>query len=120
MRNNQVPWSIVIMLCATATASYICRVNISTAGPLLMKEFKLSQPAMGRIFSALILGYALFQAPAGALADRWGARKVLMFVSWLWVAITVIQIFINWGPFQTSTTIALLSFMTIRFLLGIR
>jgi ACS family glucarate transporter-like MFS transporter len=107
------------MLCATATASYICRVNISTAAPLLMKEFHLSQPEMGRIFSALILGYALFQAPAGMLADRWGARRILMIFAWFWVAITILQIFVNWGPFHTTTAVALISFMAIRFLLGI-
>jgi MFS transporter, ACS family, glucarate transporter len=119
MNNNRVPWNIVFMLCATATASYICRVNISTTGPLIMKEFHLSQPEMGRIFSALILGYALFQAPAGALADRWGARLILMFFAWFWVAITILQIFVNWGPFHTSSAAALISFMVIRFSLGI-
>ena len=119
MRKEQVPWNIVIMLCATATASYICRVNISTAAPLLMKEFHLSQPEMGRIFSALILGYALFQAPAGALADHWGARRILMIFAWFWVAITILQIFVNWGPFHTTTAVALISFMVIRFSLGI-
>jgi MFS transporter, ACS family, glucarate transporter len=119
MRNPQVPWKIVIMLCATATASYICRVNISTAGPLLMKEFHLSQIAMGRLLSAFLLGYALFQAPAGFLADYFGARKVLRIVPWLWVAITILLTLVNWGPFQTSTVIALTSFMTIRLLLGI-
>jgi hypothetical protein len=25
------PWSIVAVLCATATAGYMCRVNVSTA-----------------------------------------------------------------------------------------
>jgi ACS family glucarate transporter-like MFS transporter len=33
---------------------------------------------MGRVFSAFLLGYALTMVPAGALADRWGARVVPM------------------------------------------
>jgi len=119
MRNNQVPWKIVIMLCVTATASYICRVNISTAGPLLIKEFDLSQVAMGRLLSAFLLGYALFQAPAGFLADYFGARKILRIVPWLWIGFTILLTFVNWGPFQTSTAVALMSFMAIRLLLGI-
>ena len=65
------------MLSATATAGYICRVNVSTAGALVMQEFRLSQVEMGRVFSAFLLGYALCQVPGGALADRFGARRVL-------------------------------------------
>ncbi len=109
----------VMLLFATATASYICRVNVSTAGPLLMKEFSLSQVAMGRVFSAFLLGYALFQVPAGALADKWGAPKILGWAAWFWVAITVIQSLTGWGPFQVSAGLALIIFMVSRFLLGV-
>ena len=109
----------VILLSATATASYICRVNVSTAGPLLMKEFGLSQVSMGRVFSAFLLGYALFQVPAGALADKWGAPKILGIAAWFWVALTVIQSVTGWGPFQVSAGIALGIFMVSRLLLGI-
>jgi ACS family glucarate transporter-like MFS transporter len=112
-------WSIVAMLCATATAGYICRVNVSTAGPLLMKEFGLSQIAMGRIFSAFLLGYAFMQVPAGALADRFGARRVLSVATWLWVIITVLQTLTGWGSFASATTTALIVFMVFRLLLGI-
>ena len=55
-------WKMVALLCATATAGYICRVNISIAGPMLMQQFGLSQAQMGFIFSAFLGGYALFQA----------------------------------------------------------
>jgi len=113
------PWPIVAMLCATATAGYICRVNVSTAGPLLMKEFGLSQIEMGRIFSAFLLGYALFQIPSGAIADRIGSRRILSFVAWFWVIITVLQTIVGWGPFQTTAGIAIAAFMLFRFLLGI-
>jgi ACS family glucarate transporter-like MFS transporter len=109
----------VAMLCATATAGYICRVNVSTAAPLLMKEFGLSQIAMGRIFSAFLLGYALFQIPSGAIADRFGARRVLSWVAWLWFILTVFQTFMGWGTFQSTTATALIVFMICRFLLGI-
>ena len=119
MRNNQKPGWIVAMLCATATAGYIVRVNVSTAGPLLMSEFNLSQVTMGRIFSAFLLGYALFQVPAGAMADRWGARRVLTLAAWIWVGITVLLSLVGWGPFQTTAYISLIAFMVIRFFLGV-
>jgi MFS transporter, ACS family, glucarate transporter len=112
-------WGLVLMLCATATASYICRVNVSTAGVLLMKEFGLSQVAMGRVFSAFLLGYALFQVPAGALSDKWGAKRVLSLASWFWVSLTLVQVFIGLGPFQSSGAAAIIAFMISRFILGI-
>jgi ACS family glucarate transporter-like MFS transporter len=113
------PWPIVVMLCATATAGYICRVNVSTAGPMIMKELGLSQIAMGKIFSAFILGYALFQIPSGAIADRFGARKVLSVVTWLWVILTLMQTAVGWGPWQSTTNAAFIAFMAWRFFLGI-
>ena len=107
------------MLCATATAGYICRVNVSTAAPLLMEEFGLSQIEMGRIFSAFLLGYALFQIPSGMIADRLGARKVLSWIAWLWVVLTVLQTLTGSGAFQVTAATALIVFMIFRFLTGI-
>jgi MFS transporter, ACS family, glucarate transporter len=113
------PWPIVAMLCATATAGYICRVNVSTAAPLLMEEFGLSQIAMGRIFSAFLLGYALFQIPAGAVADRYGARRILSWITWLWFMLTIMQTFMGWGSYRMETTVVLVVFILCRLLLGI-
>jgi ACS family glucarate transporter-like MFS transporter len=119
MTTNRTPWGIVALLCATATAGYICRVNVSTAGALLMRDFGLTQVAMGRVFSAFLLGYALFQIPAGALADRWGARRVLAAAAWLWVMATALLVMVGWGPFRTTAGIALTAFIVGRFILGV-
>jgi ACS family glucarate transporter-like MFS transporter len=119
IQSSKKPWPIVAMLCATATAGYICRVNVSTAAPLLMQEFGLSQIAMGRIFSAFLLGYALFQIPAGAIADRYGARRVLSWAAWLWFTLTILQTVVGWGPFQSTLATALIAFMAFRFFIGI-
>ena len=112
-------WSLVTLLCATATASYLCRVNVSVTGALLMGEFNLSQIEMGRVFSAFLLGYALFQVPAGMLADRWGARRILALSAWWWVLATFLQALVGWGPFQASSAAALIAFLILRFVLGV-
>jgi len=119
MTDRSTPWAIVALLSATATAGYICRVNASTAGLLIMKEFALSQPAMGRIFSAFLFGYALFQIPGGALADRQGARRTLLLAAWLWVAVTAAQALVGWGPLTGSTLSAMSLLLFLRFLMGI-
>ena len=84
-------WSLVALLAATATASYLCRVNVSVAGALMMKELALDQIGMGRVFSAFLLGYALCQVPAGMLADRFGARRVLGIAALSWVVATALM-----------------------------
>jgi len=111
-------WGRVGLLCVTATASYLCRVNVSVAGVQLMEEFSLSQVQMGQVFSSFLLGYALFQIPAGALADRWGARRILALASWWWVGTTFLHVAIGWGPLRPGVSGAFTAFLVLRFLLG--
>src|SRR5271157_2403180 len=96
------PWRLVALLSATATASYLCRVNVSVAGVLMMRELGLSQQAMGRVFSAFLVGYALCQIPGGMLADRFGAPRVLGWAALAWVAAT------GWMVGAGASVIALL------------
>jgi MFS transporter, ACS family, glucarate transporter len=112
-------WPMVLMLCFTATAGYICRVNVTIAGPLIMKEFGITQIGMGRIFSAFILGYALFQVPSGMIADKFGARTVLTVTAWLWVLFTSLQVTTGLGLIFTGINAALICLMVWRGLLGI-
>ncbi len=116
---NPRAWLLVALLSATATASYLCRVNVSVAGDLLMREFGLSQVQMGRVFSAFLLGYALFQVPAGMLADRFGARRVLAGAALWWVAGTALLASVGAGPLQLSAGAALTAFLVLRLVLGI-
>lgn len=113
------PWLLVGLLCATATASYLCRVNVSVAGALLMQEFALSQIAMGRVFSAFLLGYALFQVPGGMLADRWGARRVLAGAALAWVAVTGLMALVGRGPVDFGPAATVWTLLVLRFFLGV-
>lgn len=112
-------WWLVGLLFLTATASYLCRVNVSVAGVLMMKEFGLSQVVMGRVFSAFLLGYALFQVPAGMLADRYGARRVLAGAALWWVAGTVLLAAIGWGPLGLGAGAMLTALLVVRFVIGV-
>jgi MFS transporter, ACS family, glucarate transporter len=84
-------WLLVLLLSATATASYLCRVNLSVVGVLVMREFGLTQVQMGPVFSAFLFTYALMQVPAGLAADRWGAPRVLTFAALSWAGATLLQ-----------------------------
>jgi ACS family glucarate transporter-like MFS transporter len=77
------------MLCAISTVSYVERVNVTVVGDDLMRAFQLDQTQMGGIFTAFLLGYALFQLPAGLLTDRVGPRRVLAGALLCWGGLTV-------------------------------
>src|SRR5260370_39394356 len=80
---TSVRWVLVGWMFLVSAIAYLDRVNISIAGPSIAEEFHLSNLELGSVFSAFVLGYAFFQAPGGWLADRPGARRVLMLgVSW--------------------------------------
>jgi len=88
---------------------YIDRVAISTARNPISEAFGLTDTQFGWVLSSFALGYALFQAPAGALADRFGARRVLAAVVALWSAFTAL----------TGMAWSFASLLLFRFLFGI-
>jgi MFS transporter, ACS family, glucarate transporter len=113
------PWALVVLLFLSATGSYLCRVNISVVGALMMGDLGFSQIDMGHLFSAFVLGYALFQIPAGAAADRWGARLVLGSGAFTWVLATAGIAALGWGPLGGVTVSAFVILLCLRFILGV-
>ena len=87
---------------------YIDRVCISTAKGPITQELGLSDEQFGWILSAFALGYALLQTPTGALADRFGPRRVLTAVVTLWSLFTGL----------TAAAWNFGSMLVIRFLFG--
>jgi MFS transporter, ACS family, glucarate transporter len=96
-----------------SAVSYLDRVNISIAGGAISDAYHLNDVQLGKVFSAMLAGYALFQTVAGRLADRYGARRVIT-AGVIW-----------WGVFTAFTALvpagiagALVVFLVVRFLLG--
>lgn len=71
-----------------AIITYIDRVCISQAAPLIRQDLALTETQMGWVFSAFAITYALFEIPAGWMGDRFGPRSVLMKVVVLWSVFT--------------------------------
>lgn len=106
-------WLLIFWLFILSAVSYLDRVNISIAGGAIATAYRLTDVQLGKVFSAMLVGYALFQPAAGRLADRFGPRRVLT-AGVIW-----------WGIFTALTALvpsglagAILIFMAIRFLLG--
>src|SRR5947199_2169735 len=83
---SRVRWFLVFGLFILSAVAYLDRVNISIAGSSIAAEYHLSHIQLGWIFSAFLVGYALFQTPGGSLADRLGPRPVLT-AGGLWWAV---------------------------------
>lgn len=87
---------------------YVDRVAISTARAPIVADLGLSDTQFGWVLSAFALGYALFQAPAGYVADRFGPRIVLAAVVTLWSGFTAL----------TGLAREYVSMLVFRFLFG--
>jgi MFS transporter, ACS family, glucarate transporter len=83
-------YRIVALLAAFSLVAYVLRMNISVAAKFMMPDLGLTQIQMGQVFSAFMVGYAIFQVPWGLLGDRWGPRRVLTAAAVLWVATTAL------------------------------
>src|ERR1700680_3629990 len=103
-------WYILLMISAMYLITYLDRVNISTAAPMISKEFGFDKITMGIIFSAFVWAYAIFQVPGGWLSDRFGARPVLATIVAYWSVMTA----------ATALATGAFSFIVVRFLFGAR
>jgi MFS transporter, ACS family, glucarate transporter len=110
-------WLIVALLAALSLVSYMQRVNISIAAKLMMPELSLSEVQMGQVFSSFMVGYAIFQVPAGLLGDKLGPRIVLAVAACGWGIITILTAAIP-GSLVKGGAGILSSLLALRFLLG--
>ncbi|BBU31706.1 MFS transporter [Burkholderia sp. THE68] len=77
------------VMCLMYFISYIDRVNIAVAGPLIRQEMGLTSMQLGLVFSAFAYPYAVMQIIGGWLADRFGPKLVLTVLSLIWGAATL-------------------------------
>src|SRR5580704_15167837 len=101
-------WYVLLLISAMYLITYLDRVNISTAAPLISKEFGFDKITMGYIFSAFVWAYALFQVPGGWLSDRFGPRRTLAALVAYWSIMTA----------ATAAAYSAGSFIGLRFLFG--
>src|SRR5262249_46399722 len=102
-------WYILVLISLMYLITYLDRVNISTAAPVISKEFGFDKVTMGVIFSAFAWAYAMFQVPGGWLSDRFGPRRILTIIVAYWSIMTA----------ATAAAGNAVSFVIVRFLFGI-
>lgn len=98
----------LVFTLAAMGIAYLDRVCISTAAPAIRTDLGLDDAQMGYVFSAFTLAYALFEVPAGWLADRYGARAMLARIVVWWSGMTA----------ATGAAGGFASLVALRFLFG--
>ena len=88
---------------------YVDRVAISAAESNIRADLGLTETQMGWVLSIFALGYALFQTPAGILADRFGPRRILTTVVVAWSCFTAL----------TGAAFSFVQLLIYRFLFGV-
>jgi ACS family glucarate transporter-like MFS transporter len=106
---TKVRWVIVWLAFFGTTVNYVDRANLGAALPAIAEEIQLTAFQQGLVLSAFFWTYAVFQLPAGAAVDRFGARITYTFAA-AW-----------WGIFTAATALArnFGSLFALRFLLGV-
>jgi sugar phosphate permease len=86
--------------------AYLDRVNISVAGPAIRADMHLSNTQFGWVLSAFQVGYALMQVPGGLLADRLGARALLVAAMVIWSGFTALTGIVRTLPTLIAVRVA--------------
>ena len=88
LRPTVVRYKVVGFAASLAIITYIDRVCIAQAAPLIRKDLGLDTVQMAWAFSAFAWAYAVFEIPGGWMGDRFGARKALTRVVVWWSIFT--------------------------------
>ena len=108
-RATKTRWLVLLLISLMYMITYMDRTGISVAAPVMAREFRLSQTALGIIFSVFLWAYAIGQIPSGWFADRVGPKIVLLIIVPFWSLMTAV----------TAIATGLLSLSIIRFIFGL-
>ena len=89
--------------------TYMDRACIASAVDYIKRDLAISAETMGLVLGIFAVGYALFQVPAGWIADRLGPRKALTIVVSVWSVFTAL----------TGAACNALQMLILRFLFGV-
>ncbi|HKD47820.1 MAG TPA: MFS transporter [Rhizomicrobium sp.] len=85
------PNLVLFLICLMYALTYIDRINVNTAGPVLQKELHLDPSQLGWVFSAFGWAYVCLQVSGGWVSDRFGARRALTVCGIIWSVATIMM-----------------------------
>src|SRR6478735_1880773 len=107
-RPTRVRYMVLALVVAVYFITYLDRVLLSNALPVIQKEFGFSIASMGLILGCYQWAYALFQIPGGWFGDRVGPR----------IALASVVIWWSFFTFITGFSMSVTMLMVCLFLIG--
>ncbi|MEA2718889.1 MAG: hypothetical protein QOJ39_753 [Candidatus Eremiobacteraeota bacterium] len=71
-------WRVLTLMTTAQAGASVVQQALGSLSPILVATFVLSKAQLGVIFTALMVGSALFVAASGVLTDRWGERRMVL------------------------------------------
>lgn len=102
-------FGLIFALWFLALVNYLERVAMSFAGPSIMSSLAMPAAEFGVVLSSFGIGYMLAQIPGGLVADRWGARTLLVMGPIFWALFTGL----------TGLVSTLIGFVIVRICFGL-
>ncbi|HWX54723.1 MAG TPA: MFS transporter [Verrucomicrobiae bacterium] len=85
------PNIVLLLVCIMYGLTYIDRINVATAGPVMQRELHLSPIQLGWVVSAFGWAYLALQVSGGWFSDRFGARLTLTICGVIWAGATIMM-----------------------------
>lgn len=80
---------VLLVLCLLAIITYLDRTAASIAEEGITATFNLTESQFGWLHAVFSIAYGLFQIPSGSLGDKFGAKKILLFIVIWWSIFTI-------------------------------
>ena len=90
VRPSRVRYGVLSMVFSAAFITYLDRVCISVAAPLMQADLGLTQLQFAWVFTAFYIAYGVFEMPSAWLGDRWGQRRMLIRIVSCWSVFTIL------------------------------
>jgi MFS transporter, ACS family, glucarate transporter len=90
LKPTRVRFGVLGFACSLSLLTYLDRICIMRVKPDIQRDLGLSDVQVGLVFSAFLLGYALFEVPSGWMGDVWGSRRVLTRIVLWWSLFTAL------------------------------
>jgi ACS family glucarate transporter-like MFS transporter len=99
-------YAVAALVFAAAFITYLDRVCISVAAPLMQADLGLSQLQFGWVFTVFYIAYGVCELPTAWLGDRWGQRRMLIRIVSCWSIFTILSgVVRNFGTLLVTRTI---------------
>jgi ACS family glucarate transporter-like MFS transporter len=90
LKKGNLRWWFAFLFFIIGLVAYMDRSNIAVVATPMMNDFHINKVKFGLLNSLFSLGYAVANLPAGALAEKFGARYIVGFAMLWWSIFTML------------------------------